>query len=397
MGGLLSVATVDRLLAEISLPRRETRIPLSGAMGAVLAEPLVADRDLPPFDRVMMDGFALRHVDLQSGTLFRICGEAVAGAPRQSLPSSPMAAMAVMTGAPVPEGADTVLKVEATQVDGDRMSITDPTDIARGDFIHVRASDHKRGDLLVAAGRPLRSVEIGIAASAGYADLRVFSRPRVITVGTGDELVPVTDAPLPHQIRRSNAIAACAALKTLPVSVADPIHLSDAARDETGPLVEAIREHDVVILSGAVSKGRLDWIPPTLNTLGACRFHGVAQRPGKPMGIWQSDSGAIIFALPGNPVSTLVGLHRYVLPWLRRQCDWPDLSQTVRLAHAIEQPLPLTLFCPVRLEADGSATRVPLNNSGDYAALAASDGFIELPDGQNHWTAGASVAFYPWA
>lgn len=397
MGGLLKVPTVDRLLEGTPLPRRTTRVPLSAAKGAVLAEPLVADRDLPPFDRVMMDGFALRHADLHRGASFLLCGEALAGAPRQSLPETPMAAMAVMTGAPFPEGADTVVKVEATQVNGNRMIVTDPSDVERGDYIHFRASDHKRGDLLVATGRLVRSVEIGIAASAGYADLRIVSRPRVIALGTGDELVPVTTVPQPHQIRRSNAIAVTTALLSLPVDVSDPIHLSDAAQEETGPLTEAIRAHDVVILSGAVSKGRLDWIPSTLDTLGTCCFHGVAQRPGKPMGVWQAGSGAVIFALPGNPVSTLVGLHRYVLPWLRRQCGWPAPAQTVQLANAIEQPLPLTLFCPMRLQADGTAIRVPLNNSGDYAALADSDGFIELPEGQNHWTAGASVAFYPWA
>jgi molybdopterin molybdotransferase len=396
MGGLVSVARVDAVLAGLTLPRAVEAVSLEAAVGRVLMQAIVADRDLPPFDRVMMDGYAIRHADLQSGQRFTVRGEALAGAARKTLSDAPLTAMAVMTGAPLPHGADTVVRIEATQRVGGDLVITKPDSIAHGDFVHRRGSDKKSGSLLVEVGQTLRSVEIGIAASAGYADLRVSVRPRLVAIGTGDEMVPVEVVPEAHQIRRSNAAAVMAALGPLPAQVSPPVHLNDCVETETHRLEQAVSCHDVVIISGAVSKGRLDWIPHALDRIGQCLFHGVAQRPGKPMGVWQTESGTVIFALPGNPVSTLVGAHRHLRPWLCKAMGLPCPVQRAVLSTDLSNPSPLTLFCPVRRKADGTAEPVAINNSGDYAALSCSDGFIELPDGQNHWTAGESVAFYPW-
>lgn len=392
----VSVREVDDYLLKFSLESLTEVVSIEDAMGRVLAEAIHADRDLPPFDRVMMDGYAVRSADCLKGLVFTIRGSAMAGSPTQALSDEPFSAIPVMTGAPLPRGADAVIPCEDVDPSANTFTI-DPSCIPQvGANIHRKGSDKSNGVELIGTETLLRSVEIGVAASSGYASVRVRRCPRVIAIGTGDELVPVSTNPAPHQIRRSNALAVSAALTGLPIRLSPPEHLSDNRSAEESRLQAAIESHDVVILSGAVSKGQLDWIPSALDTFGTRVFHGVLQRPGRPMGLWQGAGGALIFALPGNPVSTIVGVHRYVRPCLLKQVGFRKRPPSVRTRGKFSSHPTLTLFRPARIDTDGAVVSVPINNSGDYSALTQSDGFVELPPLENHSTESFAVPFYQW-
>lgn len=395
MPDLIEVAEADARIAALVQPVVTERVPLAEAAGRVLRERVVADRDLPPFDRVMMDGYAIRHAEVAAASPFHVHGSALAGQPRQILPESKQAALEVMTGAPLPEGAETVIPFEDTQREGESFRITDPN-VEAAQFIHRQGSDFSKGAQLLSPGVRLRSVEIGIAASCGCAEVTVSKRPVVSVFGTGDELVPVDTTPAPHQIRRSNARVIASALTSAGADVRTIAHLSDAVEREQSQLEQAIADSDIVIISGAVSKGRLDWIPGFLDEIGECIFHGVRQRPGKPMGVWRARSGATIFALPGNPVSTLACTHRYVSPFIASCSGCPVQCVNVRLLEPFSFDRPLTLFLPVKRDNADGVLPAPVNNSGDYAGLAGTDGFIELPSTENHWTAGTVARFTSW-
>ena len=396
MSTLLKVAEADRLLAKLAERVEAESSPLGQAAGKVLREPIRADRDLPPFDRVMMDGYAIRFSDAQSGQPFTVAGTAVAGEPQSTLPPGAGLAMEVMTGCPLPRGADTVIPFEDTVREDGAMRLSREASPESGQFIHRKGSDYLQGTELVPAGSVLRSVETGIAASCGYAVLAVGKPLRVALFGTGDELVPVDVAPEAHQIRQSNLHALKASLGSGLVNIVREGHLPDTGQEGPGILAASVASSDIVILSGAVSKGRLDWIPPAMDRLGEKIFHGVSQRPGKPMGVWKARTGCIIFALPGNPVSTLVCAHRYILPFIRMAHGLPEEQEVVRLAESFSFAKPLTLFLPVRFVEPGVVAPRPVNNSGDYAGLTGSDGFIELPADANHWTAGSEALYRAW-
>ncbi|MEX0324949.1 MAG: molybdopterin molybdotransferase MoeA, partial [Puniceicoccaceae bacterium] len=393
---LIPVSEALSRIEALVQPLGTEQCPLAEATGKRLSQPVLADRHLPPFDRVMMDGYAVRFADLQTQSVFRISGSAMAGDPQSTLPDEAGQAMEIMTGCPLPKGADTVIPVEDTITEDGMMRLADDANPKQGQFIHRKGSDYPLETELVGKGTILRSVEVGIAASCGYSELVVTKRPRVAVFGTGDELVPVEATPLDHQIRQSNLHALKASLPGGLADIQKEGHLADTGDDGPGQLHEAIAASDIVIISGAVSKGRLDWIPAALDSCGKKVFHGVSQRPGKPMGVWQAESGCLIFALPGNPVSTLVCAHRYILPCLRAINGIPEKQERVTLAEAFQFKKPLTLFLPVKRLDSNSVVPKPINNSGDYAGLAGSDGFIELQKESNHWTAGTEVPLFAW-
>lgn len=398
MKELISVAEAQARLTALAQPSPAIRCPLSQAAGRVLREDILADRPLPPFDRVMMDGFALRYKAIADAVRkFRVVGQCLAGEPAGSLPDEPDAALEIMTGAPLPDGADVVIPYEDTDSADDNMTIRADAEIDAGQFIHRLGSDFASQSKLVPAGKRLRPAEMGVAASCGYAELLVSPRPRIAVASTGDELVAVEAQPMPHQIRASNAVAIEAALALAHYHVGELAHFPDDEITGAGMLREVVLRNDVVVLAGAVSKGQRDWLPEALDALGACIFHGVRQRPGKPMGVWRC-GGCTVFALPGNPVSALVGLHRFVLPFLKMR---DGLQVPAPMQVILNEPVafapPLTWFLPVVLFPDGNAIPCPVNNSGDYARLVDTDGFLELAAERSEWTAGQAAPFYPWS
>ena len=372
------------------------RCRIEEAVGRVLRQEIRADRAFPSFDRVMMDGYALRSIDLGACASFRIAGSAPAGAPTIALSGEVGACVEVMTGAPLPSGADCIVPVEEiTRISPDEIRISPLYEFLPGKFIHRAGSDAAEGEVLMEAGRWLGSREIGVAASCGAAWIEVARQPLIRVLATGDELVAVDEVPAAHQIRQSNAHAISSALRRAGHAVAGIGTLGDDVAAAREQLEQTLVSSDWLVLTGAVSKGARDFIPGLLDSLGCQRiFHGIAQRPGKPAGCWIGPTGQVIVALPGNPVSALTGLHAFVLPALGKA-----LGVTVRPPRMV---VPdgringlegMTLHLPVVLGEDGRAQAAPSGNSGDFIGLLRSDGFITLPP-----RGGTSLAFpfTPW-
>ena len=365
---------------------------LEAAAGKILQQDITADHDLPPFDRVMMDGLAVR---LSGSRRFLVQGVASAGKPKIALPPAEDAAIEVMTGAVLPDGADAVLPCEWYDFH-DGVAVLQPGKAAKaGEFIHRQGSDHRAGDALLRSGVRLGPVEIGIAAACGCAEIQVAAPLRIAVLGTGDELVPVGVVPKAGQIRRSNTHALAAALQLAGHGPTATGCLRDDPEDLRQGLAAVLSENDLVVLTGGVSKGRWDLVPEILVSLGAVSIlHGIAQRPGKPMGVWQMPGGQVVFGLPGNPVSALVCLHRYVLPALSRWSGESTATRTRRILRGkFTKPPGLTLFLPIREMSDGTVDPAPVANSGDFAGLAGSDGFVEVDES---FAEGAAAPYFPW-
>lgn len=377
-------------------------LPLPQCMGSVLRENVYAERDQPPFDRVAMDGIALDSGACRNGRRsFRLQGMQAAGDPPLRL-SSADACIEVMTGAVLPLGCDTVIPVEQLELVEGQASIKDGTEIAGGQNVHRRATDGRQGELLLTTGTLLRAPEVAVAASAGMSRVRVSTRPTVIVISTGNELIEPGEPILAHQVRRSNSYGVAAALRQRGfVRVADD-HLPDDLEILRERLTLHLHTHDVLILSGGVSMGRYDLVPKVLEELGVrLVFHRIAQRPGKPMWFGVADSGQAVFALPGNPVSTLVCLARYVLPALYQAMGQNEMPvERIAIAEAAQSKAPLAFFLPVAVSYDDWgrpwAVPKPTHGSGDFTSLAGTDGFVELPPGPNVWPKGFVTRLYRW-
>jgi molybdopterin molybdotransferase len=378
--------------------------PLAAAHGRVLHAPIAADRDLPPFDRVTMDGFALRAAAWAGGTRrFRVAGTQAAGVPPLALRAD-VDCIEIMTGAVLPAGADCVVPYEQAERDTATGLVTISATPAAGQNVHRRGSDGAAGAALVPVGARLTAREVAVAAACGCATLRVGVRPSVAVVATGDELVPV-DAPAvaPHQIRRSNDAALRAALLAGGLAArVECLHLRDERGEVEATLRRVLAEFDVVLLTGGVSKGKFDFVPAVLAALGTeKKIAGVAQRPGKPFWFGVAPGGRPVFALPGNPVSAMVCFRRYAVPALRKMLGAaPARDDFVPLANAAPGHAALTRLNAVRLGTtpDGrrAAHAVACNTSGDFAELAGTDGFVELPPGPAEVPAGMVARYWAW-
>jgi molybdopterin molybdotransferase len=399
---MLEPAAAQKLIAShlICLPIES--LPLGQCGGAVLRENIYAERDQPPFDRVMMDGVALAASAAAAGRRrFRLQGTQAAGEAPLSL-SSPSHCIEVMTGAVLPIGCDTVVPVEQTRQAEGQIELTDAVRAVPWAHVARRGSDRSQGALLLSAGSLLHAPEVAVAASAGMARIRVSSQPAIMVISTGNELVEPGEPIAPHQIRRSNAYGVATALRQRGFQRVADDHLPD---DRTA-LHERLRlhmtTHEVLILSGGVSMGRFDLVPEVLAGLGVqCVLHGVSQRPGKPMWFGTSTDGHAVFALPGNPVSTLVCLIRYVVPALYGAMGRPSgHPERVALASPVAWQPPLTGYMPVRLYYDEWARPwaepCPANTSGDFSALAHTDGFVELPPGPADLGKGYVTRLFRW-
>ena len=377
-------------------------LPVGQCAGAVLRENVYAERDQPPFDRVTMDGIALAASAAAGGRRrFRLQATQAAGDPPTVLASDEHC-IEVMTGAVLPGGCDTVVPVEMLRSAEGYIELQDGLVLAPWGNIHRRASDRRQGALLLAVGSVLHAPEIAVAASAGMARVRVSSQPAIVVISTGNELVEPGDPIEPHQVRRSNAYAVAAALRQRGFHRVADDHVPDDAQQLRERLRLHLNTHEVLILSGGVSMGRFDLVPKALEDIGVrCVLHGIAQRPGRPMWYGTSSEGQSVFALPGNPVATLVCLARYVVPALYRAMGVPVVaSERVALAAPIRWPATLTGFVPVRVAHDDWArpwaTPCPTNGSGDFASLALTDGFIELPPGPADFAKGYVSRLYRW-
>lgn len=403
---MLTPGEAERLIREnIPLLHRED-CPLAAAHGRFLRADLRADRDLPPFDRVTMDGYAVRAAALSGGTrTFRIEGVQAAGMVPRTLGQAADACIEIMTGAVLPLGADCVVPYEETTrvTPGTTMTVHETAaPLSVGNALHRRGGDHRSGEVIVRAGTRLTGREIAVAAACGHATLTVAHSPKIAVVATGDELVEVETAVAPHQIRRSNDYALRAALILAGYPRVERFHVRDVRHEIEHLLWHLLAEYDVLLLTGGVSKGKFDFLPDELNRQGVKKvFHGVAQRPGKPFWFGLSARATPVFALPGNPVSSYTCLHRYVLPALAHASGATTTApRSVALSAPVTFPPKLARLLPVKLSsgprAELLATPDDVNTSGDFAGLVETDGFVELPAAQTEFPAGTVVAFTPW-
>jgi molybdopterin molybdotransferase len=373
-------------------------LPVSQCAGAVLRENVYAERDQPPFDRVTVDGIA---ITTSGGRRLRVQATQAAGDAPMTL-ESPRHCIEVMTGAMLPALCDAVVPVERIRIADGEAEIEADLPLEPGLNVHQRASDLKQGALLLTAGMRLDAPQVAAAAGAGMARLRVSQQPAFMVISTGNELVDPGEPILAWQLRRSNAYGLVAALRRRGFARVADDHLPDDAAALQSRLKLHLQSYNVLILSGGVSMGRFDLVPAALQACGVRQvFHKVAQRPGKPFWFGVTPDGGMVFALPGNPVSTLVCLARYVIPAIDRAMGLAESPVTrIALGETVTFTPPLAGFLPVATETDEWARPwarpVPHNGSGDFASLAGTCGFVELPPGPNTYPKGFVTRLYRW-
>jgi molybdopterin molybdotransferase len=399
-------------------PRGKELLSLLDACGRILAEPIVADRNFPPFPRAARDGYAVRAADLQQlPSALAIVGEIKAGLPPEKVPEvGPGQAAAIMTGAPAPAGADAVVMVEYTSRQGDRVQISKAA--AAGDNIVPPGSEAKRGERLLTPGVRLDPAAIALAASVGKTHLLVYAKPQVAVLATGDEVVDIDVRPGPNQIRNSNSYSLAAQIQA---AGAEPL-LLPIAPDEATRLQELITdglESDLLLLAGGVSAGKYDLVEQVLAGLDAEFFFTGAQiQPGRPVVFGsiprhtrsaQEDgkntgerdfsdvskaNHAYFFGLPGNPVSTLVTFDLFVRPLLDALAGLSPrklIFLHAKLKSEIKTKTGLKRFLPGFLSGEFEHTEVELvrwQGSGDIAATARSNCYLVIAPDRSHIPAG---------
>lgn len=355
--------------------------------GRVLAEPVKADRDFPPYNRVKMDGIAIDFSSFDSGRrTYKVQGIQAAGSARARLERGDNC-LEVMTGAVLPEKTDVVIPYEECEVDTDEITVkTDK--ITRFQNVHLQGEDGKEDDILLEAGQKISPAVIGVMASVGLSRVPVYRLPSIAVCSTGDELVEINRQPLPHQIRRSNSYMLAAELIREKIN-AGMVHLPDNKEYLKRELTHLLQKHDVVLFSGAVSRGKYDFLPEVLSEMGMeTIFHRVAQKPGKPFMFGKFADGPLIFGFPGNPVSTYVCYQYYFKSWLHRSMKHETIRFQVRLSQEVRFAQPLSYHLPVSLSQQEGllyATPVRESGSGDLLSLTRADGFITLPMKRAHF------------
>lgn len=380
-------------------------LPLMQCIGATLREDIVAERDVPAFDRVCMDGIAIDSTTAARGVRqFNIQATQAAGvaALRLARDAAVEGAIEVMTGAIMPVYTDCVVPIEHYTNSNGLVQLSPSAVTTRYRNVQRRGSDGLAGSVVLTSGCSLGANEIAVAASAGMARLGVSAQPALMVISTGDELIEPGEPIAEHQVRRSNAYAVIAALRARGFRRVGDDHLRDDETMLRERLLLHLTTHDVLILSGGVSMGKFDLVPKVLTQIGVQEiFHNVAQRPGKPMWFGIGPQGQAVFGLPGNPVSTLVCLIRYVIPAIAAAMGARiTRPERVALASQVTFDLPLAYFLPVKIKNDASghcwATPRATNSSGDFLSLAGTDGFIELPPGPATFAKGFTVPLYRW-
>jgi molybdopterin molybdotransferase len=389
---MITVEEAERIiLAQLKDYGTET-VPFELALGRVLAEGIEADRDLPPYNRVTMDGIAIVYKAIEEGiSTFKIKATQAAGEHPVDIGDT-NECIEIMTGAALSASVDTIIRYEDLEIDNGTARLL-IADIKKGQNIHQKGKDKKQGDVVAAANQYVTPAIISLAASVGKAHLLVKKWPKVMIISSGDELVDVTDKPSDYQIRKSNNYTIKAVLKQYGLD-ADMLHIPDDPEITEQQLQHCLQSYDVILLSGGVSMGKFDYIPQALEDLQVKKlFHKVQQRPGKPFWFGRHDNGVLVFAFPGNPVATFMCLHRYFLLWLDAVLGLPAKAPVyAQLARDFIFTPPLKYFLQVKLNftQQGILSAQPIegNGSGDFANLADTDAFMELPLDRNEFKAG---------
>ncbi len=352
------------LLKNITIPFRTEKMPLAKTLGMNIAEKIVADRDFPPFDRVMMDGIAVKDI---SAPTWKIEGILFAGEPAKAIKKMD-GALEIMTGATAPRGTEAIIKIEDLKIEKKIASYIGKTPLEKGQFIHLQGADAEAGSVLVKKRTKIGPVEIAIAATVGKAHIEVESKPHVHIFSTGDEIVGLHETPADHQIRSSNVMM----LKSVLLSKgfkANSSHLADSAEKIKSSIDKALESNDIILLSGGVSAGKKDLVPSVLAEAGfETVFHKISQKPGKPLLVATRHDGKVVFAFPGNPISTLTCFWVYFLPWVSG--EWPEYS--VKEIKFLPKPsAELDQWIPVE-----NGEVLAHNGSGDLISWSRADGLV---------------------
>jgi molybdopterin molybdotransferase len=389
---MITVEEAERLILDNTGDYGAEIILFEESLGRVLAETIKADRDLPPFNRVSMDGIAIKYEALGKGiNTFKIKSTQAAGDSPTEIQHLDDC-IEIMTGAALPSSVDTVVRYEDIEIkDGKAVLLI--SDIKKGQNIHVKGVDRKQGDVVLTPGRVITPAVISMAASVGETELRVKRKPRVVIISSGDELVDVAATPSAYQIRRSNSYMMKAILADVGID-AGMVHIPDEQEAINSILRQCLVNFDVLLLSGGISMGKFDYIPKVLKELQVNQiFHKVQQRPGKPFWFGKHANGPVVFAFPGNPVATFMCTQRYFIPWLNASLGAeakPAMYAVLNADFNFQPPLKYFLQVTLAFAEDGRLVAVPVegNGSGDFANLADTDAFMELPLSKNEFKQG---------
>jgi molybdopterin molybdotransferase len=387
---LLTVAQAIAVIDAADVSPRAVEVALAEADELVLAEDLVADRDYPPFDKSLMDGYAVRCADLTAKTqaTLKVVGEVAAGqsAPRGLAPGE---ALAIMTGAPMPAGADGVVPVEDVERGAETVRVLRAT--APGRFIAKRGSDVRRGEVALRRGTRLGPAQIAVAASVGAARVTAYAKPRVAVLSTGDELVPIDQTPGAAQIRNSNSPMLASLLKRLHCDVTDLGVVRDTPDAVRAALVNGLC-FDVLFVTGGMSMGAYDYVPRTLADLGVdLRITKLRIKPGKPF-VFGVNKGRFVFGLPGNPVSGFVCTVRLAARLLARLsgADPEPRWITAPLLSLLKPNGPREFYQPAVL-SDKGVRPLEWKGSADVYTLAAANALLVRAENEPAVEAGSSV------
>ncbi|NNE54473.1 MAG: molybdopterin molybdotransferase MoeA [Flavobacteriales bacterium] len=368
------------------------------SLGRVLAEDIHADRNFPPFNRVMMDGIAIRKEDFDTGLRkFPVKGLLAAGDPPFELHGSGTC-MEIMTGSALPKSVNCVIPYEQVTI-ADGLAHVDRDNVTNMMNVHLEGMDRNKGDLLIASGTEIGQAEIAILTTVGAVQVLVNQLPRITIVSTGDELVDVDQSPLPHQIRKSNVYALQALCREFSIEP-NVIHIPDSKNEIRKELQGILDVTDVLLLSGGVSKGKKDFLPEILEELGITKsFHRVKQRPGKPFWFGYSEK-LTCFAFPGNPASTFMCSIRYFQPWLQLSLGLGSIEILATLEEDFNFKPDLTYFLQsaVSLDQNGRLKAIPRTGqgSGDLANLVDTNAFLEMPRERDNFEKGQIFRCWPF-
>jgi molybdopterin molybdotransferase len=398
---MLTFAEARQLAINQSRTRAGVRptlsLPISDALGHVLAQEIHSDREYPPFNRSTRDGYAVHASEAAQAAALSCVGEIKAG-DTVSQPLAPGTCVQIMTGAAIPPGADAVVMIEFTNRKGDTVTFDRATQ--PGQNIVPRGSEAHAGDLALRPGLRLGFAELAVAAQVGATTLRCHKKPRVAILSTGDEVVPITEAPGPFHIRNSNTVSLAAQIQ---LAGGEPIPLVNALDrvDELSAKIEQGLREDILVLSGGVSMGKYDLVESVLKGMGAeFFFDAVAIRPGKPT-VFGRCRDTLVFGLPGNPVSTMVTFQLFVIPAmgiLSGAAPRPLPLLEATLAEPLQEKSGLTHFLPACLDWQGAAPQVRAlrwQGSGDISTLTRANCFLVVPADRSDIPAGEKVSVLP--
>lgn len=379
---MITVEEAEKIILAESQDYGTEHVYFEDALGRVLAENMYADRDLPPYNRVTMDGIAINYSAIENGIkCFKVVATQAAGDVPFEI-NHPSECIEIMTGAALPSTTDTVIRYEDVQIENGS-AIVIAENISKGQSIHFKGADIKQNEVAITANQFITPALINTIGSVGKANLLVKKLPKTVIISSGDELVDVNETPNAFQIRKSNNYTIKAVLQQYKLN-ADMIHIPDDAAITKQQIEKCLQEYDVIILSGGVSEGKFDYIPKALDECDVKKlFHKVQQRPGKPFWFGKNNNGVLVFAFPGNPVSAFMCLHRYLLPWLEKSLGITKQNLYAVLSEDFTFTPKLQYFLQVKLQVNekGCLMAKPIagNGSGDFANLVDTDAFMELP------------------